>query len=152
SLLSERRWVDRAQVALPDSIVDDEKYPEVVIIAPPVAVPKGRRYRPIRKAINKYKNSCDYVVMDTPVGGIEPDFIMLRSARAGQFDDHEESFNRTLINSLGVFSRGDTRYHYLFRGAELVGLAITGNTTGVTHGYYLGALNCPGLSTYLHWQ
>lgn len=148
----DRGWVSSPSPWLSDALLDDEAYPEVLIVADPAEIPLGSKYRAIRKAIFRHSDDCFYFASTTPVGCGESEFIMNKTARTHHPGGRESSFNGSVIAALNISFHDQTVYHYLFRNNQLVGFAITGDTTGVSHGYYLGTIRSSRISTYFHWQ
>lgn len=151
-LVVNRGWVVPPRSLLSHALLDDEAYPEVLMVADPVEMPPGGKYRTIRKAILRYRGDCSYFAAVAPIGCGEAEFIMNKTARTRCFGRREIDFNESVVAALNSSHHTQLRYHYLFHGNELAGFAITGNTTGISHGYYLGTINSSRISTYFHWQ
>jgi hypothetical protein len=148
----DRGWIASPSPLLSDALLDDEAYPEVLIVTDPAEMPSGGEYRTIRKAILRYSGSCFYFASTTPIRCGESEFIINKTARTRHFGGRESDFNKSVVAALDFPYHDQAVYHYLFRDSELVGFAITGNTTGISHGYYLGTIRSSRISTYFHWR
>jgi hypothetical protein len=151
-LMVERGWVASPSPLLSDALLDDEAFPEVVIVADPVEIPSGSKYRMIRKAVLRHGGDCFYFSSTTLVGCGESEFILSKAARTRHCGGSESDFNESVVAALNFSNHPQVIYHYLFHDGALVGFAITGNTTGVSHGYYLGTIRSSRISTYFHWR
>jgi hypothetical protein len=147
----DRGWIAQSGSSLSDALLDDEAYPEVLIVADPADMPSGGKYRSIRKAIHRYRDGCTYFASSVPIGYGEEEFVMNKTARTRHFDEREIEFNKSVAAALNFSHHRQVCYHYLFQGGNLAGFAITGNTTGVSHGYYLGTIKLSRISAYFHW-
>jgi hypothetical protein len=147
----DRGWIAQSGPFLSDALLDDEAYPEILIVADPVDMPPGSKYRAIRKAIHRYRDDCTYFASTVPIGRGEQEFIMNKTARTHHFDMREIDFNNSVATTLNLSHHGQVHYHYLFHCDNFAGFAITGNTTGVSHGYYLGTIKSSRISAYFHW-
>ncbi len=150
--LSERGWTAPTRAWTPDAPLDDEAYPEVVVTAEPVELPGGRRFKSVREAIFAHADRYRYRSSPTPLGCGEAEFVTSGAARADRYDEHEAGFNRAVLAALNFRRHGGIRYHYLFGDGTLGGFAVTANTTGVSHGYYLSTVEASRLSTYFLWN
>lgn len=133
-------------------LIDDEAFPEVIITGEPIAMPAGRKYRLIRKAVLRHGADCVYIATENPIGCGEEDFIRHRAARASHYLEPERNFNEAVIDILNRGSCVGVTFHYLFRSGSLAGFSITARTGEISHGYYIGTINLPRLSAYFHWQ
>ncbi|NUS73886.1 MAG: hypothetical protein HOQ05_10820 [Corynebacteriales bacterium] len=149
--LAERDWRSMSQVWAEDAPLDDETHPEVIITGQPVEVPEGPAYRPVRKSILRHQGSFTYKSSPAPLHCGEIDFIASQAARAENYDELEVGFNQALVSAIAALPATDMRYHYLFQDDKLAGLAISANTTGLTHSYYMGTTKASRLSTYFQW-
>ncbi|GAA4462598.1 hypothetical protein [Phytohabitans houttuyneae] len=148
--LAELGWGPMAAPWHPAAPHDDETHPEVVVTAPVAEIPAGQRYKPIREAIFRHAARYTYLSSPVPLGLAEAAFVERGTARAGGYDGHERGFNTAVLASFAGRRHDWLTYHYLIRDG-LAGLAVTGNVTGIAHGYYLATRNVPRLTTYLLW-
>lgn len=137
---------------LPDEPFDDETYPEVIVTADPLEMPTGKHGNLVRKAINLNADNYSYRTASTLIGCGEEEFIMAQTARADHYDDQERSFNEALLTALRFRCHHAITYHYLFHGDRLSGFAVTANTTGISHIYYVGTSKASRLSVYFQWK
>jgi hypothetical protein len=130
--------------------LDDETYPEVIVTAPVTDIPAGQRYKPVRESIFRHAALYTYRSSPVPLGLGEAAFVERDNARAAGSDGHERGFNAAVLASLAGRRHDWLTYHYLIRDG-VAGFAVTGNVTGIAHGYYLAARDVPRLTTYLLW-
>ncbi|WP_167521612.1 hypothetical protein [Microbispora triticiradicis] len=145
-------WGDIVGPWAPDAPYDDEAFPEVIVTAEPRALPTGQRHKSIREAVFAHSQRFTYRAVPKPMGCGEVDFVNRRAARADQYDEHERGFNRSAVAALDGPEHDALTYHYLFEGDRLAGFAITGDTTGTSHGYFLAVEEVPRLATYFLWK
>lgn len=148
--LGELGWAPMADPWHRSAPLDDEAHPEVIVTAPPIEVPAGQRYKPIREAIVRHAAGHTYLCSPVPLGLGEAELVESNSARVAGYDGHERGFNAAVLASLTTRRHDWLTYHYLIRDG-LAGFAVTGNVTGIAHGYYLAAREVPRLATYLLW-
>jgi hypothetical protein len=146
-----QRWHPFGQAWCPEAPLDDEAFPEVVITTDLAGLPLGRKYKSLREAVTWHQDAYQYRASPDPLGGeaqaITGDTEPARPARAQEAD-----FDAAVVAALGAGCHQGLAYHYLHRGTELAGWAVTGNTTGTSHGYYLWTARVPRLATYFLWQ
>jgi hypothetical protein len=147
--LSGQGWTALARPWVPLAPLDDEAFPEVVITADPVELPAGQRFKPVRESVFAHAAGCQYYAAPVPLRCGEATFIQAQATRP---DRQEAGFNQAVLAALTFRRHDKLAYHYLFRGGSLQGFAITGNTTGTSHGYYLSTVHVPRLATYFLWQ
>lgn len=150
--LVDRGWISPPSPLLSDALLDDEAYPEVIITADPLEMPTGKRGNLVRKAIHLNTDSYSYCTSSAPIGCGEAEFILVQAARAGHYDSQERSFNEALLTALHFHHHHAITYHYLFCGDHLSGFAITANTAGISHVYYVGTTKTSRLSAYFQWK
>jgi hypothetical protein len=148
--LEDLGWGPMAAPWHPDAPHDDETHPEVIVTAPVAEIPAGQRYKPIREAIFRHAARYTYVSSPVPLGLGEAAFVECDTARASGYDGHEQGFNAAVLASLAGRRHDWLTYHYLLHDG-LAGFAVTGNVTGIAHGYYLATRDLPRLTTYLLW-
>lgn len=150
--LAGQGWTALARPWAPLAPLDDEAFPEVVITADPVELPWGQRFKPVRESVFAHAGGCQYHAVPVPLRCGEATLIQDQAARPTCRDEQEAGFSQAVLAAL-TFPRHDKlTYHYLFREGCLQGFAITGNTTGTSHGYYLSTAPVPRLATYFLWQ
>jgi hypothetical protein len=146
-----RRWQPFKGAWCPQAPLDDEAFPEVVITAEPSGLPPGRKYKSLREAITWHQDDYRFMASPHPLGGeaqaITGSMTPVRPARAQEAD-----FDAAVLAALGSGQHHGLAYHYLHHGTELAGWAVTGNTTGTSHGYYLWTARVPRLASYFLWQ
>ncbi|MFI5068789.1 MAG: hypothetical protein ACHP9Z_33085 [Streptosporangiales bacterium] len=151
ALLLARGWraFDGAWSA--DAPLDDEAFPEVIITADPAGIPLGKDCKSLREAITWHRDACRFQASAQPLGG-EAQLITrgLTHARPGHAP--AVSFEAAVMSALDLPRRDGLTYHYLYHGSRLAGFSVAGNTTGVSHGYYLQTARIPRLATYFLWQ
>jgi hypothetical protein len=148
-VLRERGWRGFNGVWSPGAPGDDEAYPEVIITGAPTDMPPGRRFKSVREAIRwhhgayRFHASSRLLTGGQQVPGLSP-----------AHGDHPDavSFEAAVASALDGRHRTQLTYYYLHHGSQLAGFAITGNTTGVAHGYYLWTARVARLATYFLWQ
>ncbi|MFE4665009.1 hypothetical protein ACFRI7_20645 [Streptomyces sp. NPDC056716] len=150
--LIERAWSQPSAPWSSNAPSDDETYPEVVVTGDPAAMPVGTRYWEVRRALRLHGEECAYRATEALLNCGEADFIAHHAARVEHYGEHEKTFNASLLASLGLLHQEGLRYHYLFRHRSIYAFAVTGNMTGTTHGYYMGAMRGPRLATYFQWR
>lgn len=145
-----RRWHPFTGAWCLQAPLDDEAFPEVVITADPAPLPSGRRHKSLREAITWHQHRYLYQASPRPLGGEAQAVTRSTTARAARAQ--EADFDAAALTALGSGHHDGLAYHYLHHGAELAGWAVTGNTTGTSHGYYLWTAKIPRLATYFLWQ
>jgi hypothetical protein len=148
----EHGWILPPNPWSPNRPFDDEAYPEVIITADPLEIPSGKNGNLVRKAINLNADKYSYCTSPVPIDCGEAEFIRTRAARADHYDDQEISFNEALLTALDFRDHHAITYHYLFHGDLLCGFAVTANTTGISHVYYVGTMKMSRLSVYFQWK
>ncbi|TMR90372.1 hypothetical protein [Nonomuraea basaltis] len=150
-LLRDQGWTQMSSPWHADAPADDETHPEVIVTAPAVEMPGGRKYKPLREAVFRHASRYQYTARPTPLGIGETTLIHAEAARADDYDQHELGFNDAVTASLASHHHDRLTYHYLTRRDRLAAFAITADITGVAHGYYLAARSEPRLVTYFLW-
>jgi hypothetical protein len=135
----------------PGAPLDDEAFPEVVITADPADIPQGKNCKSLREAITWHRGAYSFRASPRPLGGeaatIAPSLALTWPSRAPGL-----SFEAAVMSALQFGCRDGLTYHYLYDGTQLAGWSIAGNTTGVSHGYYLWTARVPRLAAYFLWQ
>ncbi|MEV0821972.1 hypothetical protein [Nonomuraea rubra] len=149
--LRTRGWTEMNGPWHADAPADDETHPEVIVTAPAVELPGGRKYKPLREAVFRHASRYHYTAQPTPLGIGETALIHADAARADGYDLHELGFNDAVTASLISLHHDRLTYHYLTRRDRLAAFAITADITGIAHGYYLAARSEPRLVTYFLW-
>lgn len=152
ALTSQGCWVPLEAPWSDEAYADDETFPEVIVTTEPRDVPSGQAYKSIREAIFKHGPEYTYTASGRPLGIGEAEFIAAETARSQGYGEHESGFNDSVLSFLDTAYHDQLTYHYLQRDGRVHGFAITANTTGIAHGYYLGAADLPRLATYFLWQ
>jgi hypothetical protein len=148
--LEKVRWAPMADPWHRSAPLDDEAHPEVIVTASPTEVPAGQRYKTIREAIVRHATRYTYLSSPVPLGLGETKLVEREGARVAGCDGHERGFNDAVLASLASRRHDWLTYHYLYREG-LAGFAVTGDVTGIAHGYYLAVRDVPRLATYLLW-
>lgn len=148
--LAELGWESMVDSWHQSAPLDDETHPEVIVTAPVTEIPAGQRYKPVREAIFRHAARYTYRSSPVPLSLGEEAFVERDNARAADSDGHERGFNTAVLASLAGRRHDWLTYHYLIRDG-VAGFAVTGNVTGIAHGYYLAARDVPRLTTYLLW-
>jgi hypothetical protein len=149
--LLERGWHALDSGWCAQAPLDDEAFPEVVITADPDEFPRGTNCKSLREAITWHHRTYRFQASTRPLGG-EPDTMTRSVAPARGAREQEAGFEEAVVSALGFGRHDGLSYHYLYHGAELAGWGIAGNTTGISHGYYLWTAKVPRLATYFLWQ
>ncbi|SPL88436.1 unnamed protein product [[Actinomadura] parvosata subsp. kistnae] len=144
-------WTQMSSPWHADAPADDEMHPEVIVTAPAVEMPGGRKYKPLREAVFMHAPHHQYTARPAPLGIGETTLIHAEAARASDYDPHERGFNDAVTASLDSHGHDGLTYHYLTRHDRLAAFAITADITGIAHGYYLAARSEPRLATYFLW-
>jgi hypothetical protein len=146
-----RRWQPFREAWCPEAPLDDEAFPEVVITAGPARMPPGQKYKSLREAITWHQGEYRFMASPHPLGG-EAQAITASTNPARPARAQEAEFDAAVLAALGSGQHHGLAYHYLHHGTELAGWAVTGNTTGTSHGYYLWTARVPRLASYFLWQ
>ncbi|HUY46334.1 MAG TPA: hypothetical protein VMV92_11485 [Streptosporangiaceae bacterium] len=148
-LLLARGWRAFDGTWCPDAPLDDEAFPEVIITADPDPVPQGRQCKSLREAITWHQGACSFTASPQSLGG-ETQISGHTLAPPGGAPG--ASFEAAVVSALRSGPVSGLTYHYLHHGTQLAGWSVAGNTTGVSHGYYLQTARVPRLATYFLWQ
>jgi hypothetical protein len=151
AVLLARGWQVFDGVWCPGAPLDDEAFPEVIITADPAAMPQGKNCKSLREAITWHQRAYCFRATSQPLGG-EAAVIPGGSAPARPASMPAASFGAAVISALDSDYRGGLTCHYLHDGTQLAGFSIAGNTTGISHGYYLWTARVPRLAAYFLWQ
>ena len=135
----------------PGAPLDDEAFPEVVITTDPADIPQGKGCKSLREAISWHRGTYSFRASPRPLGG-EAEMIARSLALTWAGRAPGLSFEAAVMSALEFGCRDGLTYHYLYDGPQLAGLSIAGNTTGVSHGYYLWTERVPRLAAYFLWQ
>ena len=146
-----RRWQPFDGAWCPEAPLDDEAFPEVVVTADPAGLPAGRKYKSLREAITWHQEAYRFRASPHPLGG-EAQAITGGTTPARPARAQEADFDAAVLAALGSGQHHGLAYHYLHHGTDLAGWAVTGNTTGTSHGYYLWTAKAPRLASYFLWQ
>jgi hypothetical protein len=150
-VLLDRGWGRFSGVWSPGTPRDDEAHPEVIITGAPTGMPPGRHFKSVREAVRWHRGAYRFHASSRLLtGGQQVPGLSAAQAHAGLAD--AVSFEAAVASALDGRDRTQLTYHYLHHGSQLAGFAITGNTTGVAHGYYLWTARVPRLATYFLWQ
>jgi hypothetical protein len=150
-VLLARGWLVFDGAWCPGAPLDDEAFPEVVITADPAGMPQGKNCKSLREAISWHQRAYSFRASAQPLGG-EAEVITGSPVPARPESLPAASFAAAVISALDSDCRDGLTYHYLHDGSRLAGFSVAGNTTGVSHGYYLWTARVPRLAAYFLWQ